>query len=37
MDKTQLTNTEMTYARLAANKSVTPTVISALNGLLGIR
>jgi hypothetical protein len=32
-----LTRTEFTFARRAANKSVTPTVISALNGLLGIR
>ena len=31
------TRTEFTFARRAANKSVTPTVISALNGLLGIR
>ena len=28
-----LTQTEFTFARRAANKSVTPTVISALNGL----
>jgi hypothetical protein len=32
-----LTRTEFTFARRAANKSVTPTVIGALNGLLGIR
>jgi hypothetical protein len=32
-----LSRTEFTFARAAANKSVTPTVISALNGLLGIR
>jgi hypothetical protein len=32
-----LSRTEFTFARAASNKSVTPTVISALNGLLGIR
>ena len=32
-----LTRTEFTFAKRAANKSVTPSVISALNGLLGIR
>jgi hypothetical protein len=32
-----LSRTEFSFARAASNKSVTPTVISALNGLLGIR
>jgi hypothetical protein len=32
-----LTRTEFTFARAAANKSVTSAVISALNSLLGIR
>jgi hypothetical protein len=35
--RTTLSRTEFTLARAASNKSVTSTLISALNGLLGIR